>query len=673
MSARPRASIRTAHADEGGQTIVLVALLFILLLGFAALSLDVGRFYAERRYLQNAVDSASLACARAYGQGGTVHSAWNAADNILQRFNLKADPSGVVVSYPGAGDQTSGYTATLVYENNIVGDQNLVAGIEPISDPVGCRVALSVSVPTSFIKLVQPSLGSIGMVTRAYATSFGGMLPVIVNRYTDPPGPSSSFIDFTKQEGYQLANPNVCGADDVGGCPDAGITAIGCTTGCLWGPETVIVGSGYKSSDSDFRGFIALDIRKFDALNPDGSPQHDYYNDTQGMNTNQLKDRESQYVLSGGYPGPDLIAYDPTANPVQSGLQIATMSGNSSGVVVDDFNGRYQVGDYILAQLFDGQVRAIPDFTIGVLSSIPVTSPSGPADGPTFRVGSNQTFRTANNTVDLTMAQDAFNVASSDTPAKVHYFTFDPDNFVPQSGAGTTVTIKNLQVDSGLGSGIYSVVISGTGYDAATGNTLTTHREFVPLNVGGVVRDFSVNLAAQSTAVTSGTNAVFTATLTTVSGGGNWGSGPVSVALDYGSTCTAGQVALTSSASPVCQTPTINGTPNYVPDKNSPPTVTITIPTTGMTTGTYEVVVRFRGTNGAGQPVVHVFPLQIAVNTIAGGANSYVNVQGYVVYLITNITTSTVYGRAVSRAADDPNDPALALARRVRLVPWESP
>ena len=65
MTARSRHPL-SANADDGGQTIVLVALLFVLLCGFAALSLDVGRFYAERRYLQNAVNTAALACARAY-------------------------------------------------------------------------------------------------------------------------------------------------------------------------------------------------------------------------------------------------------------------------------------------------------------------------------------------------------------------------------------------------------------------------------------------------------------------------------------------------------------------------------------------------------------------------------------------------------------------------------
>ena len=42
---------------------MLVALMFTVLMGFAALGVDVGRFYAERRYVQDAVDSAALASA----------------------------------------------------------------------------------------------------------------------------------------------------------------------------------------------------------------------------------------------------------------------------------------------------------------------------------------------------------------------------------------------------------------------------------------------------------------------------------------------------------------------------------------------------------------------------------------------------------------------------------
>src|ERR1041384_3027016 len=47
---------------EGGQSVVLVALMFSVLMAGGAMGIDVGRFYTERRFIQDAVDSAALAC-----------------------------------------------------------------------------------------------------------------------------------------------------------------------------------------------------------------------------------------------------------------------------------------------------------------------------------------------------------------------------------------------------------------------------------------------------------------------------------------------------------------------------------------------------------------------------------------------------------------------------------
>ena len=74
---------------------MLVALMFTVLMGFAALSIDVGRFYSERRFMQDAVDSAALACAYKYAQGGVIADAWAAGDNVLQLRNLKGNPLGL--------------------------------------------------------------------------------------------------------------------------------------------------------------------------------------------------------------------------------------------------------------------------------------------------------------------------------------------------------------------------------------------------------------------------------------------------------------------------------------------------------------------------------------------------------------------------------------------------
>lgn len=53
---------------ERGQALVLIVLAIVGLLGFAALAVDLGRVYAERRRAQNAADSASMAWAYAASQ-----------------------------------------------------------------------------------------------------------------------------------------------------------------------------------------------------------------------------------------------------------------------------------------------------------------------------------------------------------------------------------------------------------------------------------------------------------------------------------------------------------------------------------------------------------------------------------------------------------------------------
>jgi Flp pilus assembly protein TadG len=662
---------RRIHADEGGQTVVLVALLFVVLLGFVGLAIDGGRFYAERRFLQNAVDAAALGCTQKLVSGGTAADAEAQGKTILRTYGLQNDPTGTGVTVSETPVYTTWFSAL-----GSADKRNLSDGV--VASSTDCRAAVQASMQTWFIRLFGQE--TLSVPANAHAAAKGGMLPVVVNRYKDPPGPSSTFIDYSKQETYQNANPNTCSESGGGGCPDAAASDITCTTGCLWGPETVISGQGYTSSDSDFRGFIALDVRDFSTVDGSGDPIHEYYNGASGMSTNQLKDQEASYV-NGGYPGPDLVAYVPGSNPVQKGLQIATMSGNSAGVLVSNFSKWFRVGDKLLVQLFDGQVREIPDFTINAPSTINATSPSGPADGPTFRVGANQRFRDATCStggscwVDLEMARDSFNDGTSnDTPSQLHDLTFDPDQFTPSGGSGTQVTMKSLQIDAGLASGIYSIIVKGTGHQAPipTGTITSTHQAWIPLNVGGVSRDFAMNFSATTVEVGVGDTGTYSFTLTTGSGSAGWGSSAVSVAIDRG-TCSVGNVALvTVGGTTVCTSATVSTSPDYVPKKNGPPTVTVSVPTAGIVAGTYTLVVRSRGTNQDGQPVVHVQPLTLAVGTSAGGSTKYVNVQGYVVFIITSVDSNTVLGRAISGYYADPNDPALNVAHKPGLIPWEA-
>lgn len=654
------------HGDEAGQTVVIVALMFTLLLGFVGLAIDGGRFYAERRFLQNAADAAAMGCAQKLVTGGTTGDAESQGKDVLRNYGLKADPTGTTVTVADTAAYTTWFNAS-----GSLDKRNLADGVA--AGTTDCRVAIQTQMRTYFMGLVgSPSLS---IPANAHAAAKGGMLPVVVNRYKDPPGPSTTFVDYTKQEQYQNDHPNTCSENGGGSCPDAGVSAPGCTTACLWGPETVVAGQGYQASDSDFRGFIALDIRDFTATS------HLYYNGVSAStNTNALKAQEASYV-NGGYPGPDLDAYVPGSNPVQPRLQIATMSGNSSGVVVSNFQRYFRPGDRILVQLFDGQVREIPDFTINPPSTIGASSPSGPASGPTFRVGANQRFRDPSCSsggscwVDLAMARDSYNGGTAnDTPTALHDFAFLPDDFTPAGGSGTQVTITGLQVDAGLPSGIYSVVIKGTGHQQPIpGGTITsTHQVWVPLNIGGVTRDFAMNFTATEVDVALGDPATFTFDLTTGTGASDWGTSAVTFAIDRGS-CAVGNIALfaTLGGVPVCGTATVSPA-TAVPAKNGPPVVTITVPTSTIPQGTYTAVVRARGVNSAGQPVVHVQPIVLGVGTTPGTATKYVNVQGYSVFVITSNDTNTVKGRAISGYYADPNDPNLNIAHKAGLIPWEA-
>jgi hypothetical protein len=58
--------------NEGGQSILIIALIVLVLLALVALVVDVGNAYAHRRMVQNAVDAAAMAGARVLAFRGTT-------------------------------------------------------------------------------------------------------------------------------------------------------------------------------------------------------------------------------------------------------------------------------------------------------------------------------------------------------------------------------------------------------------------------------------------------------------------------------------------------------------------------------------------------------------------------------------------------------------------------
>ena len=95
----------------------------------------------------------------------------------------------------------------------------------------------------------------------------------------------------------------------------------------------------------------------------------------------------------------------------------------------------------------------------------------------------------------------------------------------------------------------------------------------------------------------------------------------------------------------------------------------LTINSGGLAAGTHTFIVRAKGTNGAGQPVTHVLPIVFSVVNEPSGGN-YVDITGFAVFEVTEVTANGIEGRAISPIAASSDDWALRRALRARLISW---
>lgn len=660
---------------EGGQSVVLVALMFAVLMGFTAMSVDIGRFYAERRFIQNAVDTAALACAVRYVTSGEDgQKAWQAADDILQQRNLQHNPLGLTLTYPA-------YGAPLVYSGGGL-PQNLISGILPTSNEgLGCRVAINVNVPTYLVKVVSSTLNTISLTTKAYAKARGGLLPSVIKRYLnigdtdDTPGNdgNNEFMDTTAASGYDSA----CHAysDYLPSCIPASLSQPG--------DEIVLFGQSQTAdNDSSFRGYIGLDVRNFSS----DPLVHDSYNGVApDATTNTLKDFEANWITQG-YPGPDICT--PSTTQFLACAQIAAINGSSSGIFVDYYNQFFRPGDIGLFQLYDGKTKSVPDFSFTPPTIAVPTSGSVPAKTVAYSMSSQFAASASQICSDLVFDDGTLTYGPGDTtgnPFITGKISVNNSN-VTCSGTGVgnlasnptpnAVTSYN-QTLSGMTSanapqGIYEVFIRGT---ASAPYSARVHSLPAKVVVNGQVTEYDVSSSTTQQSVTmAGLPATvsWTQVVGTNTGQAKWhttGSTPdgqVTVSWESCPRSADGLTVLTCYiGSPGITSTTVTaGTTN----------VDVTAVTSGVSTqNSYYGWVRFVAHDYSGHPVVKLSQIRLDVDQATGGTTSYIDVIGFAAYQITRMDSNDVYGKAVSPAYLDINDSALSQGKKITLVPWETP
>lgn len=100
--------MRRLTNEEEGAAAVLVAILLVVLFGSAALAVDVGQLYQERRELQNGADAAALAAAYDCAQGAPV-----GVDCLAAGALSLLDPTANAYANDNANDAASNAVVTL--------------------------------------------------------------------------------------------------------------------------------------------------------------------------------------------------------------------------------------------------------------------------------------------------------------------------------------------------------------------------------------------------------------------------------------------------------------------------------------------------------------------------------------------------------------------------------
>ncbi len=628
---------------QPGQILVLFAMALVGIMAAAGLAFDIGRFYSEKRFLQNAADAGALAIANALVRGESTTDAEAEGRDVLAR-NLLGSPTGTVGSVALTPTYETGHAGDPVYLQSGI----LISGGD-------VRVAIKSDVSYTFGRAVGMTSAVVG--GKALVKTKGDLLPIAVRHYINAPGPFAGAVapcdgnENHFQDLVATANTSCLGSTTDASLrstpnPGAAFNASAPDDDPVnHGPIIALVGQGASPSNAaSFRGFVALDIRNFQYDSP---PSNVFYNGvTSSMNANTIKDIEAGWVATG-YPGPDfpVVTVPPDPND-----QVGIIDGNSSGIVVDAINARYDPGAEVLAAVYSGTVSNIPDFSYAVPSTATINTNQNRSNVITMSVTKNDSF-----------SGQVFTSAFANWSEPTHPWgttltplAFSPSPLTP-NGSVTWTTFET----TGAPQGVYTVWIKGHSPSPA----LIDHFYPVGISIGSVNRDFSMSGGAAVLIASTGGTGTTTVNVSTPNTNGTHFGGTVTLTVEGGPDAVVPGTLPTGIG-------TVSVSPSTIAlNKGTSQTATVSIDGGTLGPGVYQLSLRATGTNSAGQPVTRMIPISVAIAT-ASTTDEYVDILGFTTFRITSLDSNTVWGYAISGVYADMNDPALRRGQVARLVPW---
>lgn len=203
-----RVWLRRFQRDESGSILITFTVMFVVLLGFAALVTDAGTAYWNRRMLQNAMDSAALAGASALpnatsavatavavaNENGATDAEISAVPNNPQVTSIFGPNDSIVVSakrldntglryVSGGGDLTLGAGATAILAPVAPRDVWPLAAQAGVDCSGGCTIKFGAQ--GSYV-------GNFGYVSFSGGSGSGDVAPLIQNGWDGTVPPPSS-------------------------------------------------------------------------------------------------------------------------------------------------------------------------------------------------------------------------------------------------------------------------------------------------------------------------------------------------------------------------------------------------------------------------------------------------------------------------------------------------
>ena len=655
----PWSVTRRRRAGQSGQVLVIFALALVALMGAAGLAFDVGRFYSEKRFLQNAADAGALAVANALIRGESNVDAEAEGRDVIAR-NLLTSPTG----------STGVVAASPVYETGHAGSPaHLVSGI--LISGMDVRVAIQSQVTYTFGRALGFETNLVG--GRARVRAAGDLLPIAIRHYVNASGPYDPIApcpdgETTFRDLISTANTACLGSvsdASLRTAPSPGLAFDPSAPGndpVNHGPIISLVGKGASPSNAaSFRGAVVLDIRNFYT-----TTSNVFYNGvTAGSAPNTLKEQQAKWVAKG-YPGP---AFPPATIPADPNDQVGILDGNNTGVIVDAIRERFGPGDEFVGAVYSGTVMKIPDFQLQPPATVTIgTTESRPNSVAVPIIKNSDFLGQVYTTVFANWEPLATRVDPADPVDPDHPLTTGtllPITVSPSPATPPTTVRWSTFETVAAPIGIHTVWVKGH----SPSPYLTDHYYPVGVAVGGVVRDFSAPTGGLLvTTPTTGTTATGTIDISTPNKNDTYFGGTINASIEGGPQA-AGSLPAGLGATSVSPA-------SFSLNKGDQATLSVSINPGTLGPGEYELSLRLEGQNLLGQPVTRMVPVKLLVAT-AGTSNEYVDIVGFAVFRITDVPSSSnsspnnaILGYAISGVYADMNDPALRRGQVARLAPW---